>query len=362
MVMSRSLLRAAGAVVVSLGSCACSFEKSSDPLSPTVAGPIPGVAITQPKIVQPANGSRVGANQLTFVVTNATSSGLRPLTYVIEVADDVQFKTVVFTRSGVTPGEGGQTSVKVEGALVTDRTYFWRACAEDGANSGPFSAAAQFMLFTPVIYQTPIAIAPINDATVSNLRPRFSWGNVTRLGTPDSVGYRVELADSSAFTNSASAAVSEQTGNQTSVDAPEDLPVSKQLFWRVRPFDSNNTGPWSVTQSFRTPARGSGTSGCSFPKSPAEATTEEWRVCVFGLIDKRGGGPTVTIEGVWVLRPELNAMGADWQNGWRGDPRPRIFLPVPNCPSATNPNAPDCSYSRTVDMGDWGGPWLWIPR
>ena len=360
--MNRRLVCTAGAVVVPFALSACSFEKSSDPLSPTLAGPIPGVVITAPRILQPANGSKVGANQLTFVITNATSSGERPLSYFIEVADDVQFKTVVFTRGGVTPGPNGQTSVKIEGALVTDRTYFWHARAEDGANTSPFSAAAQFDLFTPVIYQTPVLLAPINDATVSNLRPKFSWANVGKLGTPDVVTYRVELSDSSAFTNSASATLPEQAGSQTVVEAPEDLPVSKQLFWRVRAFDSNNTGPWSVTQSFKTPARGSGSGGCSFPKSPAEATTEEWRVCVFSLIEKRGVGPTVTIEGVWTLRPDLNAMGAEWQNGWRGDPRPRIFLPVPNCPSATNPSAPDCSYTRTVDMGDWGGPWLWIPR
>ena len=85
-------------------------------------------------------------------------------------------------------------------------------------------------------------------------------------------------------------------------------------------------------------------------------------MCFFSLIDKRGVGPTVSQEGIWILRPELNAMGADWQNGWRGDPRPRIFLPVPGCPSATNPSPPACAYSRTVDVGDYGGVWQWIYR
>jgi hypothetical protein len=61
------------------------------------------------------------------------------------------------------------------------------------------------------------------------------------------------------------------------------------------------------------------------------------------------------------LRGDLVARGADWQNGWRGDYRPRLFLPVPNCPPPTA-NAPDCSYDRTVDIGDFGGPWQWIPR
>ena len=91
-------------------------------------------------------------------------------------------------------------------------------------------------------------------------------------------------------------------------------------------------------------------------------TNEQWKQCFFGLVDKRGVGPTVTLSGMLVLRPELNAMGADYQNAWRGDPRPRLFLPVPGCPPASSPNVPDCSYNRTVDLGDFGGPWLWIPR
>lgn len=361
--MNRRIFCTASAVVGVLALGACSFERSSDPLTPTVAGPIPGVVITAPKIMQPANGAKVGADKpLTFVVTNVSSSGVRPLTFFIEIASDVEFKAIVLARGGLATGTGSQTSFRLQEPLVTDATYFWHVRAEDGANSSSFSAAAQFTLFTPVIYQPPGPIAPINDAVVSNLHPKFSWTNAQKIGSPDGTSYLVELSDSSTFAVSATAAVPEHASGQTGVESPEDLPVSKQLFWRVRAFDSNNTGPWSAIQSFKTPSKGSGTGGCSFPGAPANATTEQWKECVFGLIVKRGVGPTVTIEGIWTLRPELNAMGAEWQNGWRGDPRPRIFLPVPNCPSATNPSAPDCSYSRTVDMGDFGGPWQWIPR
>ena len=76
----------------------------------------------------------------------------------------------------------------------------------------------------------------------------------------------------------------------------------------------------------------------------------------------RGAGPTVTHSALALLRPDINARGADWQNGWRGDYRPRIFLPVPGCPSAISPNPPPCAYDRTVDVGDWNGPWQWLPR
>jgi hypothetical protein len=352
------------AVVSSFVIGACNAEKSSDPLSPTVAGPIPGVVITAPRIMEPPNGSKVGSDQqpLTITVANATTSGIRPLSYYIEIASDVEFKTVVYSKGGFSAATGSQTIFRLADALPSDTLYFWRVRAEDGANTGPFSAAAQLKLYTPVAFQAPAPIAPINNTTTSNLHPKFTWGNASRLGTPDQVFYTVELADTDTFTVSATATVPEQSGSQTGVDSPQDLPVSKTLFWHVRAFDSNNTGPWSATQIFKTPAQGSGTGGCSYPGHPSTWTTQQWHDCVFGLIDKRGVGPTVSISGILTLRPELNAMGADWQNGWRGDPRPRLFLPVPNCPPATSPNVPDCSYTRTVDMGDFGGPWLWIPR
>ena len=37
----------------------CEAQKSSNPLSPSVAGPIPGVNITAPKLVEPAQGFKV---------------------------------------------------------------------------------------------------------------------------------------------------------------------------------------------------------------------------------------------------------------------------------------------------------------
>jgi len=360
--MKRGILCLVSAGVVSIG-LACGFERSSDPLSPSVAGPVPGVAITAPKAMQPPNGARISADKpLIFTVTAASSSGVRPISYYLEIATDVEFKNIVFAKGGFAGGAGPQASFSLSDPLVTDATYFWRARADDGANSSAFSDAAQFTLFTPVIYQAPAAIAPINNTTVSNLHPKFSWINAAKLGSPDAVNYRVELSDTETFAQSASAIVPEHVSGQTGIESPQDLPVSKQLYWRVQAFDSNNTGPWSQVQTFKTPARGSGTGGCDFGKSPAEASSEEWRVCFFTLIEKRGIGPTVTSEGIQALRPDLLSMGADWQNGWRGDPRPRLFLPVPNCPPASSPNVPSCSYSRTVDVGDYGGPWIWFYR
>src|SRR5260221_730021 len=78
----------------------CVSTKSSNPLSPTVAGPIPGVNITAPSLVQPGAGARVASDQqpITLMVDNASTSGVRPLTYTFEVAMDTGFANRVFTK------------------------------------------------------------------------------------------------------------------------------------------------------------------------------------------------------------------------------------------------------------------------
>ena len=118
----------------------CAAEKSSNPLTPTVAGPIPGVDITAPKVLTPvATKIPVDSQPVTLLAENASSSGVRPLTYSFEIATDTGFANKVFVREDVTPGDGGRTSLRLPDRLAPERSYFWRARAQDGANTGPFS-------------------------------------------------------------------------------------------------------------------------------------------------------------------------------------------------------------------------------
>jgi hypothetical protein len=166
-------------------------------------------------------------------------------------------------RGGFAPGQGAETSFVVPDRLSSNAVYFWRVKADDGANASAFSQAAQFTVYTVVIYEPPGPVAPANGTTVSNLRPRFTWANAVKSATPtdgrqvrdSAVGLRHVRAE-------VSATVGEDRSGRTSVDAPEDLPVATQAFWKVRAFDDNNVGPWSATQTFKTPAR---------PAAPAAA-------------------------------------------------------------------------------------------
>src|SRR6185436_18378329 len=81
----------------------CTLEKTENALSPTVAGPIPGVGISQPNPVQPRDGQRImnDTQPVTLTLSNAGTTGVRPLSYLFEVATDAAFATKVFTQSGV---------------------------------------------------------------------------------------------------------------------------------------------------------------------------------------------------------------------------------------------------------------------
>src|SRR3954467_4778738 len=102
----RVLKLTCGLLLLALGGCQTS--KSSTPTAPTVAGPIAGVTISAPVLLQPAQGFKFKESEqpITLIVQNATTSGVRALTYTFEVSSDSGFATKVFSRSGIAPGDG----------------------------------------------------------------------------------------------------------------------------------------------------------------------------------------------------------------------------------------------------------------
>jgi hypothetical protein len=240
-------------VALGIAAAGCEASKSSDILSPTVAGPIPGISITAPRALDPQAGSRVAVDQqpITLLIENATTNSPRPLNYLFEIATDAGFTNKVFTREGVAPGDGGRTSLRLPDALASGRTYYWRARAQDGANTGPYSGAVPFTVFTPVFIDRPILVAPINNAVVSN-SPTFVIGNAARSGPAGPVSYTIEISDTSSFAARSIWTVLEQSG-QTQLVSPAGLSGGIQYFWHARARDSfGNEGPWSDVQSFRT--------------------------------------------------------------------------------------------------------------
>jgi hypothetical protein len=242
---------------------ACETSKSSNPLSPSVAGPIAGVDISAPTPLQPTINANVESDKqpIILLIENASSSGQRPLTYRVEVAADAGFSTMVFSKDNIAPGGNGRTSVNVADKLASDRTYFWRARAQDGANTGPYSAAVKFSVVTPIEIGAPTLVSPANGATVDQNPPHLIFNNAPVSGPAGSVSYLIQVATDQAFTQ---IVFSEQGGlgsNQTQVTPTASLLTSTTFYWRVRASAGDTTGPWSATGVFKVPSLPSGGGG-----------------------------------------------------------------------------------------------------
>jgi hypothetical protein len=195
------------------------------------------------------------------MLSNAATTGVRPLNYLFEVATDAGFSNKVFTREGITPGATGRTTVRLPNALAPERSYYWRARAQDGANTGPYSAAAFFNVFTPVVLGKPILQEPVGNVTAASQQPILKFANAPRSGPAGPITYEIHLAENDAFSPAVGNWAVDERPNQTTLAVPVLLTANKQYFWRVRGFEATTSGPWSDVQAFKAPAPGGGGGG-----------------------------------------------------------------------------------------------------
>jgi hypothetical protein len=261
-------------VVLALALAGCEAEKSANPLSPTVAGPIPGVNITPPTIVQPSQGFKYKDSEqpIKLVVQNATTNGVRPLYYTFEVASDLKFTKKLFSRTQIPPGANGRTSVQID-RLEDGRTYYWRARAQDGANTGSFQTAS-FEIYPPPKLDPPRAIAPVNNQLTSNRSPILKLRASTREGAIGTVRYEIQVSTNQGFTALVKSATVTETGSQTNYTATS-LPEGETLYWRARATDGTTTSGWMSTESFRTPGGSPSPSPGPTPSGPCNSSDPE---------------------------------------------------------------------------------------
>jgi hypothetical protein len=253
--MASSFARLGTCALVVLALAGCESSKSANPLSPTVAGPIPGVNITAPKPLEPGQGWQVQADKqpITLLLENASSNGVRPLSYLFEIASDSGFQSVIFTRDGIHPGDAGRTSLKLADKLATGRTYYWRARAQDGANTGPYSAGVSFQVLQPVSIDAPELLSPIDGATVATNPPTLVFRNSSRTGPAGSISYRIQVSKNDSFTAIVYDERAGEGSGETRVTT-NSLEDSTRFFWRVKASDGKFESDWSHTETFLTPA------------------------------------------------------------------------------------------------------------
>jgi hypothetical protein len=249
---SRSVRLASGLVVL-LALGGCQTAKSSTPTAPTVAGPIPGVNISAPGLLEPAQGFKFKENEqpIRLVVQNATSNGVRPLLYTFEVSGDSSFSSKVFSRSNVPPGDNNRTSVQLD-RLDIGRAYYWRAWAEDGANTGAV-ATAGFEIHPKPAVTPPTPIAPVNNELIGTATPTITVANAHFIGPVGHLAYEFQVAVDQSFNKLIAGGIVAEGDGRTSFSS-SPLTRGTTMFWRVRASDGETASTWSATQSFRTPA------------------------------------------------------------------------------------------------------------
>jgi hypothetical protein len=231
---------------------ACQAKKSENPLSPSVAGPIPGVDISAPRLLEPSQGFKFKENQqpIKLVVENSVTTGVRKLLYYFEVASDQGFANKVYARGAVPEGDG-RTSVQID-ALELGRSYYWRAWTDDGANKSTFSTAG-FELLPRAVFTAPSAASPVNNVVVAERRPTLRINNSSHNSAVGPVSYFFVVAKDQAFTQIAATGVVAEGGvTQWTID--RDLDYGLTHYWRVRGTDGEITTDWSPTAVFKAPA------------------------------------------------------------------------------------------------------------
>jgi hypothetical protein len=233
-------------------------QKSANPLSPAVAGPIEGVVISAPSLLEPGQDWELKTRDqpIKLLFTNAGTNGERPLKYSFDVAADAEFKKIVFARTGVEPGPNGVTQFQLPDKLAAG-TYWWRTRAEDGANASPYSPVKSFQVLAEVVLAPPTPSSPSNGSTVSDLTPEFRVKAGNRSGVTAGIDYILQVSNNSSFTSIAATFTVGETWPETRIGGSYSFLHSRTYYWRVRAWhtaDGADLSNWSSTMTFRTPA------------------------------------------------------------------------------------------------------------
>ena len=266
------------ALLAVLSLTACEAAKSANPTAPSVAGPIPGVAITAPKPLQPGAGETLvfSSEPPTLLIENAGTSGVRTIWLQLEVSTDATFSHMVHQADQIAPGPDGRTTYRLPEPLGAGYTYFWRSRASDGANTGPYSAVSSFNVVPPVVIDTPTPVEP--QGNITTRKPDFRARNAAISGTTGVV-YRFMIATNPEMTNVVAVLTVPPGGSGTTSVSAGDLPYNTTFFWRVWGTDGTKESPRSAVISFKTPAApaappGGGGVPVGVPKGPGGRTPD----------------------------------------------------------------------------------------
>ena len=252
-----------------LSTCACSSQSPARPSateaaaqtasgvspdSPSATAAAASVSLTTPAAISPDDGQAIKYTDqpVTLTVKNAVTTGSTPLTYTFQVAKEAGFGAVVASKSGVTAGANGQTSVNID-KLAGGATYFWRAQVASGGQGGPFTKVRSFVIGPEIVLQAPAPVSPGQNGTLTGTA-LLTVNNAVTSGPVGQLTYRFEISDSSSFGRIVFSGTTPEQAGQTSIQAPASLLTSgATYYWRAQATDaaSGVASPLSSVFSFR---------------------------------------------------------------------------------------------------------------
>ncbi|MCX6832491.1 MAG: hypothetical protein NT028_10255, partial [candidate division Zixibacteria bacterium] len=160
----------------------------------------------QVEIVSPINQSALNTSHPTLTVANIDAPGSN--LYYFEVDADDDFAELVTVSSPVLQNSSGETSWKTELKLLPNRTYFWRARANDypysdlaafsirpetHAYPNPFKPAqVESVTFTEIPVNSNLIIMTVSGSTIrrwtNNSGVDISWNGTNEAGNPVAAG------------------------------------------------------------------------------------------------------------------------------------------------------------------------------
>jgi hypothetical protein len=247
--------------------CERLVDKSSNPLSPTVAGPMAGITIEVPIQVSPGAGLKLDDDQqpVTLVVVNPYTNTERTVVLGVQVSFDPTFSNIAFGREGITLSDSGQTSIRLD-RLPTGRMYFWRVKADDGANASGWSAIRTFEVLNPVVIGIPTPKSPTGGSRLLVFTPMLVVLNGQNSGPTGSIRYQYQVSEDQAFGSIIVDGLHiEGSGGESNYATPPLTGTDRLLFWRARILGDRHTGGWSRVESFRTPLAATPSPGPTLP-------------------------------------------------------------------------------------------------
>jgi len=208
-----------------------------------------------PRPLQPTAGQQVldGDQPIALLIENAQSNSPRPFSMTVQIAADAAFATLLFTQNGIQPGAEGRTVLRLPSRLQAGRRYFWRTRAEDGANTSGWSDPIAFDVLQPIVIGTPNPVFPVGNAITGSLTPALTVSNAATAGPHGTIVYQFHVSLVQTFATLAVDGHRPPDSGQT-VYNTSPLSPNTTYYWRARLTDGVNSGDWSRTEVFRTPA------------------------------------------------------------------------------------------------------------